>query len=264
MKVTELLLKFLEPTRIKLVLLLPGIGFLLAELLLEPAALKAALPGLFILAALYYLAASLAITWHRGHVRVPRFSILLGLAAFLVALDQGCKRLVLHQLPLEAEQMLIPGAITLTHTHNLRGSWVASELNLDFVSTWILSSISVLFTILALSLYRYYLARRGRRAFWAGIALVGFVAGLSSAFVDLAIRGFTVDYLDVAGLVVADLKDFYLDIALAAFFAEVAENYDAARRMSNRQLLCHLKQALALSAQELTAQFPKRHSGPSV
>jgi hypothetical protein len=160
---------------------------------------------------------------------------------------------VLRRLPLAWERPLVPGALILTHVRNLQGSWLAAQFGLDFVGKGLLITVSVLFLILALSLYRYYLARHSRPGLWPGIVMVGFVAGMGSAFIDLALRGFTVDYLGFAGLVAADLKDFYINIALAAFCAELAENWNAARRMSNRQTLGHLKQALALSAREIGA-----------
>jgi signal peptidase II len=241
----------LKPDRVILALLLPGVGFLLLELALEPDAVVRALPGLLLWAVLYYGSASLALRWNRKRQRPPGFKTLLYSALLLVALDQACKLLVLRRLPLAWER--VPGALILTHVHNLQGSWLAAQFGLDFVGKGLLITVSVLFLILAPSLYRYYLAQHSQPSLWPGIAMVGFVAGLGSAFIDLALRGFTVDYLGFAGLVVADLKDFYINIALAAFCAELAENWNAARRMSNRQTLGHLKQALALSAREIGA-----------
>lgn len=76
-----------------------------------------------------------------------------------------------------------------------------------------------------------------------------------SAFVDLTMRGFTVDFIDVAGLVVADFKDLYLDVAIAALSAEIAVNFSAARKIGNRETLRHLQNALQLSAREVKELF---------
>ena len=254
--------EFFRITRVKLALLLPGAGFLLLELILEPAALKLALPGLIIWGLLYYVAASVAVTLRSRRAHLPRFRLLLGYAVLLATLDQLLKFIVLHRLPLEQEQTLIPAALTLTHTHNLQGSWVAAQFGLDFIGDTFLITLSLFFTLLAISLYRYYVDRRGQPNLWTATAMVGFVAGFSSAFVELALRGYTVDYLGFAGLVVADLKDFYLDIAIAAFFAEFVENYDAARRMSSKETFLHVTGALALSAQEIEALFRRKRQIP--
>lgn len=246
------LLTFLRPTRTTLALLLPGAGFLFLELILEPVAVSAALPGLFLLAALYYLLVATAVARRQRGARPPRFRRLLAYALFLAALDQVCKLLVLHLLPLGWKRTLIPGALTLTHAHNLRGSWLAVQFDLACLGPSLLIAVSVLGILLTLSLYRYYVDHRGQPSLWALLALVGLVAGLGSALIDLALRGFTVDFLGVAGLVVADLKDFYVDVALAALFAEIAENWQAARATTTKQTILHLQRALLLSGRELT------------
>jgi len=245
------LMAFFKPTRTKAAFLLPGAGFLLLELILEPAAVKAALPGLLFLTLLYYLVASTAVALRWRGAYPDRFSRLLLYALFLIFLDQACKCLIINLLPLGWKRALIPGALSLTHFHNMQGSWIAVQFDLTFVGPSLLIAVSVLDTLLALSLYRYYAHRCGRPSLWAGTALVGLVAGLGSALIDLAVRGFTVDYLGVAGLVVADLKDFYLYFGFAALFGEIAENWQAAREMSIRQSINHLQQALLLSMHEL-------------
>lgn len=253
---------FLKPTRLKLALLLPGVAFLLLELILEMDDVIAALPGLLIWAVAYYAVASLAVALRERGLTPPGFRVLVGCALLLAAVDQAAKGVVLQQLPLEEERTLIPGALILTHTHNLRGSWAAEAFGLDFLGSTLLIALALVVFVLTLSLYRYYTALRGQRELWPSVVLVGFVAAMSSALVDLAIRGFTVDYLNVAGLVVADLKDFYLDMAIAALMAEVAEEFAAARGISNRQLLAHLGGAFRLSAREMKATFRNRRSGP--
>lgn len=243
----------LKPNRLILALLSPGIAFLVLELALEPAAVARALPGLLFWGFLIYAVALAAVSWQRKEVCPPRFQALVAAASLLIVLDQTCKLLVWHLLPLGWEQTLIPWALTLTHAHNLRGSWLVVQFDLLFIGEPVLIATSVLSAILALSLYRYYVERRGQSSLWAAVAMVGFFAGYSSAFFDLAMRGLTVDYLGFAGLVVADLKDFYINVALAAFFAGLVEEWDTARRMSSRQTAAHLGQALALSAREAGA-----------
>lgn len=247
---------FLKLTPVKLALLLPGIAFLLLELILEPDAVCGNLSGLFIWAVFFYLLASLAVSLRQRGIRPAAFRRLLTYALLLAALDQLAKLVILRWLPLEHEYTVIPAALSLTHTYNLRSSWIAVQFDLDFIGDWLLIGAALLFTALTLSVYRYYAGRRSQPPFFAAIAMVGFVAGLSSALVELLLRGFTVDYLGFAGLVVADLKDFYLDIAIAALAAEIAENHAAAWRMSNRETLRHVKAALIQSAQELKEQLP--------
>lgn len=247
--------QFLRPTGVKGALLLPGAAFILIELLLEPQAVVASAPGLVLWAIFIYLLASLAVTLRQRGVCAIGFRSLLYSAFLLATLDQLLKLLVLQRLPLEQALPLIPGALALKHTHNLRGSWLAVELGLDFISAPLLMAIALLFLALTISIYRYDLAKRGAASLWVRLGFVGFVAAMLSSFIDLAFRGYTVDFLDVAGLVVADLKDIYLDVAMAALFAEIAENADAARQTSTRQTIVHLKRALQFSAQELREHF---------
>lgn len=243
--------RFLRPTRIKVALLLPGIAFVLLELILEPAAVLAAAPGLLIWACILYLAASLAVEVRRRGGRATAFRALLFSGLILAALDQFVKGLVLQWMPLGQALPLIPGALGLRHAHNVRGSWLAVELGLDFISRPLLIVVTLLFAGLSISLYRYCASQSGRSSLWAGVAMAGFLAAMLSAFVDLAFRGFTVDFIDVAGLVVADFKDVYLDVGIAALSAEIAENFSAARQISNRDTVKHVRNALQLSAREV-------------
>lgn len=246
--------QFLRPTHVKGALLLPGVAFILLELFLEPQAVVAGAPGLLVWAIFSYLLASLALALRQRGGQATSFRSLLLVALLLVALDQLLKLLVLRWLPLEQTSPLVRGVLALRHVHNLRSSWLAVELGLDFIGAALLIGIALLFTALTLSIYRYYLSQRGAASLWVRLACTGFVAAMLSVLVDLLYRGFTVDFLDVAGLVVADFKDVYLDVAIAALFAEIAENATAARRMSTRQTLAHVKRALQLSAQELKQQ----------
>jgi lipoprotein signal peptidase len=248
---------------VKLALWLPGVAFVLLELILEPVAVRQAVPGLLFWGVLYYGGLSLALRLRRQKARLPRFRVLVGLALLLVALDQTAKLLVQHALPVGAELTLVPRALTLTHVHNVSNSWLVAQFGLTFIGDAILIAVAAAGSGLTLSLYRYYTHRCGRGRLWAGIAMVTFFAGLSSALIEIVARGYTVDYLGFAGLVVADLKDFYLNIGIAAFFAEMAEQWPAARHISTRQALAHLGAALALSVAELRAWRGAGASGHS-
>lgn len=103
--------QFLAPARNKWALLLPGVAFIVLELVLEPNDVAAAVPGLLIWAIFVYLLASLAVALQQRGVWLPGFRSLLFGALGLATLDQLVKLLVLQRLPLEQAIPLILGAL---------------------------------------------------------------------------------------------------------------------------------------------------------
>ena len=75
------------------------------------------------------------------------------------------------------------------------------------------------FLVTALFAYRYYTQTR-HASYWAAISFLFLFSGTLSALLDQVGRAFTVDFLSVYGFVVADPKDVYLSIGVAAILAE--------------------------------------------
>lgn len=238
------ILQALKPSRVHAVFLALWGGFLLLELVVVPDRVLAAFPGILYPLALTYLFASLLLALP-GRSDLP-LSLwwLLFLAGLLIALDQGAKQLVLRSLPLEASRPLIPGSLYLRHTHNLQNSWLASQFGLDFLGRPLLIVLALLIVLVTVAIYRYYTRVLQHSSRWVTIAAIGMVAGAGSAFLDMVLYGYTVDFIGVVGLVVADFKDLYLDVAIVAVLVETVVHYDAAREVSSREMLWHVKEAL--------------------
>jgi hypothetical protein len=65
-------------------------------------------------------------------------------------------------------------------------------------------AIVVLGMLLSVAAYRYYTGVV-RRSLLADLAFVYFLGAFLCAFVDIGLRGFTIDYIQLPGYVIADL-----------------------------------------------------------
>lgn len=111
----------------------------------------------------------------------------------------------------------------LAHVRNMRGSWLVGVLDLDCVSIGMLIAQWIIVLPCFVLGLRYYAARK-RRSLWVDAALVFIVAGIGGALLDLSLRGYILDFINLPGLTTADLKDIFLYIGAAALFAEFLEN----------------------------------------
>jgi lipoprotein signal peptidase len=213
----------LKPTAIKCAFLLEWIFFLAFKTLsggLEYG--PRWLVGLFPLMVFYLIAGGLS-SLAKSRTALAGFRKLVVIGLVLGMLDQGLKALVYDYLPEGNLIPILPQVLQIRQVHNLYNSWIMDAFERQFISRNALVIISLIFVIIAFAIYRYYVASH-RKSLWTDLALISFIAGLSSALLDQSVRGFTIDFIDVPGFVVADLKDLYLWLASSAVFAEVLDN----------------------------------------
>jgi lipoprotein signal peptidase len=217
-------LAFLKPSLIKLIFLaewLLLVLFGLAGGALTPAR---AVAGSILPVAFFYLVACIlfAISGKRQQL-ARRRSRLHIIALSLVVADQVLKTAVQQAIPYQDSIPIIPGLLHLAHERNLRGSWLLEVLDVSFVNHAMLVLLILPFLIGVLLGHGYY-ASRHRKSVWADVVYLGLFSGLLSALCDLVLRGFTLDYIQVPEIVTADLKDLFITLALAAYFAEMVDN----------------------------------------
>ena len=216
---------FLKPTRIKLVSLLEWTLFILltaarGELETTQHVLVAVYPLLFF----YLVGCALAAASERIRQIASGWPLWVW-GAGLAALDQGIKAVVTAWIPYQASAPIVANWLHLAHEQNPHGSWIASVFSLQPASgvtllQWGLALLVLPFSMLG---HRYYVVRH-RKSLWADVALLGLFAGYASWGCDMAFRGHIVDFIQLPGLMTADLKDIWVIIGVAALFAEVLDN----------------------------------------
>lgn len=215
----------LRPSVIHLIFVTEWALFVLLELLRGELVAGEALPAALLPVVFFYLVASLIIALSRRYVRLAEGVKLILFALSLTLLDQIIKTAVSVNLPYQASQPLIEGWLHLAHKRNLVGSWLVETFNLHYVTIPVLAVFTVAFLLAALVYHGRYIARY-RASVWADMAFLGFFAALLSWMLDMLLRGYILDYLQIPGIVTADLKDVLLTISIAAIFAEVYDNPD--------------------------------------
>lgn len=216
------IIEFLKPSVIKLIFITEWVLLVLFELLRGELSWRR-LPVAFLPMASFYLLGSCLSALSRRTQMVARGSKLILISLSLTFLDQAIKTAVDVFIPYQISVPLIDGWLYLAHERNLRGSWLVETFNLDFVSIAALAVLTVAFLLAALIYYRRYLTNY-RSSLWADVAFMGFFAALLSWLLDMLWRGYTLDYIQVPGIVTADLKDVLLTISIASIFAEVYDN----------------------------------------
>ena len=146
-------------------------------------------------------------------------------AAGLIILDQTIKTGITKLLPYQSLIPIINNRLYLTHTYNIHGSWIASAFNVRS-KNWIrLLQWGLLVPILILTkFFRRYYIKTYRKSLWVDIAFLGIFSGYVSWAIDMSFRGYVVDFILLPELISVDLKDIYLTIGVAAFFAEMLDN----------------------------------------
>ncbi len=216
---------FLRPTRLKLLFLVEWALFvLIAWLQGSLGNTHQVLVALYPLGAFYLAACALAARSRRAQ-RIATGWRLAAAALTLLVLDQAAKMAVAARLALDASTPLVPGWLHLAHRRNEVGSWVLSSLAPQAASLvlWLQALAALVCLVGSLASYRYYL-RTHRQSLWADVAFLGLFSGLLSWLVDVGLRGSIVDFLELPGLVTADLKDIWLTLGIAALFAEAVDN----------------------------------------
>lgn len=213
----------LRPSVIHLIFVTEWALFVLLELLrgelvAGEALLAALLPVVF-----FYLVASLIIALSRRYVRLAEGVKLILLALSLTLLDQIIKTAVSVNLPYQNLKPLIEGWLYIAHQRNLAGSWLIETLNIQFVTTAVLAIFTIAFLLGVLVYHQRYITHN-RLSVWVDMAFVGFFAAPLSWMLDMLLRGYILDYIQIPGIITTDIKDVLLTVAIAATFTEVYDN----------------------------------------
>lgn len=250
---------FLKPTRIKLVFLVEWALFILitaarGDLETNHQVLVAGYPLIF-----FYLVACELTTLSQHIQQIAQSWQLLLFAVGLTILDQVIKTIITAFVPYQASIPIVHNWLYLAHAHNSHGSWIASAFSVQFVGVfnliqWVLAIPVLSFSILC---HRYYIATH-RKSLWADVALLGLFAGYASWVCDMSLRGHIVDFINLPGLVTADLKDILITIGVAAFFVEALDNHELSWRWTGWQkerddLIRLVRTLCGFSVQELHA-----------
>lgn len=212
---------FLFPTWQKLVFLLEWSLFILIQLLRgEIESWQAAWVTAYPLMGFYLIACVISAQNPERESQASLRCLFTWVAGFIL-LDQGIKAIVLLLLPYEAAIPVVPGWLNLAHEHNEQGLWLISLFTSQPhpVALWPLKLLFLASFCLAAPGYQLYTETK-RNNLWVQIAFIGLSAGLGGAIVDLFLRGLVVDYLQLPGVVTADLKDIYASLGLSAFLVE--------------------------------------------
>ncbi len=169
--------------------------------------------------AFFYLVGCALSAWSQRATQIARGWRLLALAIALAALDQAIKAALARWLPLGQEIPLLPGMLHLTHTPNMHGTWLAGMLDLPFQTNTILM-ILVIPILLGSHRYHRRYVETERPSLWVDLAYLGLAAGIASWLVEIATRGYILDYIGLPGVVAADLKDIFLAFGAASAVAE--------------------------------------------
>jgi lipoprotein signal peptidase len=217
------LLVFLSPSLIKLFFLVEWLLLILYTLIWDGISLQGALAGSILPLAFFYLVGSTFSALSRQSQQLAGGAKLHLLALSLAFIDQILKTVISLIIPNQNTLPIIQGWLHLAHERNLRGSWLVEIFDFTFVSHTVLVIFVLPFLLGTLIGHGYYTTRY-RKSVWADAAFLGLFSGLLSALCDLILRGYTLDFIQVPGIVTADLKDVLITIAIAAFFAEAYEN----------------------------------------
>ncbi|MDI7247513.1 MAG: signal peptidase II [Bacillota bacterium] len=216
---------FLKPTKLKMLFLVEWVVYVLIEL--SRAKLRTAhqlMVAAYPLIVFYLIGCALAAAaLVRTPTRLPRWRHLLGLAVLLVALEQLVKAAISAFIPYRASVPIIPGWLHLAHARNMRGSWLAREFGIGFLGIGPLIAMSAIVLPCFVLGFRYYAVRK-RRSLWVDVAFVTIVAGVGGALCDLALHGYILDFINLPGVMTADLKDIFIYVGLAALFAELVDD----------------------------------------
>ena len=216
---------FFKPTRSKLVFLAEWFFFILTtaargDLETNHQVLVAGYPLIF-----FYLIACALTTLSQHIQQIAQSWRLLLFAGGLTILDQVIKTIIIVFVPYQTSIPIVHNWLYLAHEHNFHGSWIASAFNVQFVSVFNLIQWGLAIPVLFFSIlcHRYY-TFTNRKSLWADVALLGLFAGYASWICDMSLRGYIVDFINLPGLVTADLKDILITIGVAALFVEMLDN----------------------------------------
>ena len=216
---------FLKPTKIKLLFLVEYIIFILFSLTNSKSN-----PSQILLVSCYpliflYVFSCILFELSKNISTIAQSWRIMLFAAGLILLDQTIKIGVTKLIPYQTLIPISNNRLYLTHTHNINGSWIASAFNVQS-KNWIkLLQWGLLVPILILTIFfRCYYINTYRSSVWVDIAFLGIFSAYVSWAIDMSFRGYVVDFILLPELISVDLKDIYLTIGVAAFFAEMLDN----------------------------------------
>jgi len=256
------LLTILKPTAIKFAFLLEWIFFLVYKVASGGLEYGSRLPGALFPLLVFYLIAGGLSSLAKSKTALAGFRTLVVIGLMLGMLDQGLKAIVYAYLPEGSFIPILPQVLHLRQAHNLYNSWIMGEFERQFLSRSALVAMSVVFLMVAFAIYRYYIASH-RKSLWTDLALVFITAGLSSALLDQGVRGFTIDFIEIPGVVVADLKDLYLWLASSAVFAEVLDNPAVRLTMGLQESMAAARRFTRYTLQDIHKVFDRWNGGGS-
>ena len=216
---------FLKPTRIKLVFLMEWTLFVLitasrGDLETIHQALVAGYPLIF-----FYLAACALVALNQQIRQIAKSWRLCVFGVGLAGLDQVVKAIITAFVPYQTSLSIVNNWLYLAHEQNAHGSWIASAFDVQSVGVFNLLQWGLAIPVLFFSILcrRYYITTQ-RQSFWVDLAFLGVFSGYASWVCDMTLRGHIVDFIQLPGLVTADLKDILITIGVAALFAEALDN----------------------------------------
>jgi signal peptidase II len=211
----ERVFKFLKPNWMKLIFLFILPLYLLVELIRKGAGVFSGITTLLLPAFFFYLIGSFLVTFHQKRNGGLTLKVVLISAAALLVVDQGAKWVIVTMLELGGSIPLLPGLLHISYAQNIYGSWLFGDL----VGHSFLLVFIILCLLVTLSAYRYY-RNVVRRSFLADMAFVFLVASFISAFFEIGVRGYVVDFIQLPGHVTADIKDIYLGLGSSCVLVE--------------------------------------------
>lgn len=214
---------FLAPTWFKAIFVVEWTAFLLLSLLRRDLdSGRELLVACWPLALFYLVACGLDAVSQRN-TQLARGWRLPALVSGLVAADQLGKTLVTRFLSPPSSMPIVEGWLHVAHEQNPHGSWLAGTFDLPLLGLAALAAVVLPVLLLSILGYQYYVKTR-RRSVWTDAAFVGLFAGLASWVCDVGLRGYVIDYVQLPGVVTADLKDIYLAIGAAALVVETLDS----------------------------------------
>jgi lipoprotein signal peptidase len=189
---------FLEPTRVKLVFIVEWVFFFLITALrgylaTPHQALLIATPLIF-----FYLAGCTLASLGQDFQQIARGWRLFVLALSLALIDQGIKLWVSVKIPYKTSIPIVNNWLHITHEQNPYGSWVAGvfDIQLEGAIYWLLWGLALLVPIILILFHRRYVTH-WRRSLWVDVAFLGIFAGCVSWMLDISIRGYIVDFINL-------------------------------------------------------------------
>ncbi|MBN2391372.1 MAG: signal peptidase II [Anaerolineae bacterium] len=225
---------WLKPSKIKLAFLVEWGLFIVIEVTRGKvhsghALLVAAYPLLF-----FYLVACILVALSQRAWKIAHGWRLPALAIGLAMLDQALKTVIATVMPENASIPIVEGWLHIAHARNYNGTWIAATFTLS--SGPFIQSIQWAMTIAVLALsvvYHHYYSTHQHQSFWADVAFLGVFAAYTSWMWDMAFRGYIIDFIQLPGLVTADLKDILASLCTAAIIAELLDRHRCADCLSD-------------------------------